>query len=100
MQKGRTWLWTVVLTGLLLGLIIQIPQWIYSLDSRYHGIPVHLNSDEGVYLARVEEALTGRPMQAAEAFIGDPAIKGTQPAILEHVTGVLFSWSGWRAATV
>jgi len=79
---------------------IQIPQVIHVLDHRYQGILVALNSDEGVYLARVEEALAGRPEQASEAFVGDSALRGSQPALLESWYGSLFSWTGLRAAEV
>ncbi len=94
--------WTVILTVscLAIAVFMQLPQLIHMLDARYRGIPVILNSDEYVYLARVEEALTGRPGQAAEAFIGDPHILGAQPALIERIEGELFSFTGWRASTV
>jgi len=58
------------------------------------------NSDEAVYLARVEEALNGRPEQSAEAFVGHPGLVGTQFALIEMAEGTLFRWTGLRAAEV
>jgi len=90
----------VLLTALALALLLQIPQLIHQFDPRAQGVLVQLNSDEDIYLARVEEALSGRPEQTAEAFVGDPTLKGSQPAFLETLIGRVFSWTGWRAATV
>ncbi len=94
--------WTALILGCaaFLAILIQVPQFLHVIDPRFQGIFVPLNSDESVYLARVQEALIGRPELAAEAFIGDPAIKGTQLAMLETWYGTLFRWTGFRAATV
>jgi hypothetical protein len=81
-------------------ILIQVPQALHFADPRSNGIPVHLNADEYVYLARVEESLSGRPAQSAEAFVGDSSLQGTQPALLERAIGVVFRPTGLRAAAV
>lgn len=95
-----SWLPAVLGTALLFAVVIQIPQFLYTRDARYQGIAVHLNSDEHVYLARVQEGLSGRLEQSAEAIIGDPKLRGSQPALLEGIVGTVFAPTGWRAATV
>lgn len=64
------------------------------------GIPVQLNSDEDVYLARVQEALGGRLGQVAEAMVGDSALHGSQFALLEQIIGTVFRFTGWNAPAV
>ncbi len=99
-MTSRLWFVSAIGSALFAAVLIQVPQWIHQQDARYQGIPVHLNADEYVYLARVEEALTGRPEQTGDAFIGDASLKGTQPALVERVIGTVFAPTGWRAATV
>jgi hypothetical protein len=99
MRMTRSTLWTLVI-ALLFVLLVQAPQWIHMASDQYRGIVVHLSSDEYVYLARVQEALNGRPEQADEAMIGEPELRGTQGALLEQVVGTVFRPFGWRAATV
>ncbi|MSR87474.1 hypothetical protein EXS70_04905 [Candidatus Peribacteria bacterium] len=99
-KVSPVWFLLVIGCAVAFALIIQIPQWLHQMDPRAAGVLVQLNSDEDVYLARVEESLTGRPVQTAEAIVGDPALRGSQPALLEQVTGVLFSWTHWRAVSV
>src|SRR4051812_7343952 len=96
----RAWLLTVFVSALVLAVFMQIPQLIHMADGRYKGVLVQLNSDEPLYLARVEESLAGRPSQAAEAITGEPGIKSSQPALIEEFEGTLFRATGWRAATV
>ncbi len=95
-------LWSLILLGcsLLLGVVMQVPHWLHTQDPAYRGIPVHLNSDEEVYQARVMEALSGRPEQAAEAIVGDPNLRGAQLALIEQTEGTAFSGAGMRAADV
>ena len=50
---------------------------------------MHLNSDEEIYLARVQEALTGNLNQVAEAFVGDEGMVGSQFALIELVFGMI-----------
>lgn len=94
--------WALLMTGcaLFLGVALQIPQWMYILHPQFRGILVHLNSDEYQYLARLEEALTGRPEQSAQPYVGDPYAQGMHYAFIEQAEGMLFGWTGWRAATV
>lgn len=94
--------WPILLavTAIAIAVIMQIPQWLHARSPLSRGIPVQLNSDEDLYLARVQEALTGRLNQTAEAIVGDPALKSSNPAFIEEVEGVLFQWTGWRAATI
>ncbi len=70
---------------------------MHMADPRYQGVLTVLNSDEEIYQARVEEALQGRPEQAAEAMVGDPMMQGGQAAQIESVEGMLFSWTGLHA---
>ncbi len=84
----------------LLGMILQVPQFLYRIQPESQGILVHMNSDEYQYLARLEEALTGRPEQAAQPYVGDPYSPGMHFALIEQAEGALFRWTGWRAATV
>lgn len=79
---------------------MEAPQVIRMLQPEYQGVLTTLNADEEVYRARVEEALTGRPELAAEAFIGDPSVRGTQPAVIESTIGILFGPTGLNAPVV
>ncbi len=90
----------VYVTALLIALVMQVPQWLHMRDARYQGVLVHLNSDEAVYLAHLEEALTGRPQQSTEAIVGDAELMGTHTALLERIEAAFFAATGWRAATV
>lgn len=94
--------WALILTGfsLILGLLMAMPQVLHKSHDAYRGISIHLNSDEAVYLARVQESLDGRPKQASEAFTGHPGLVGSQVAFIETWYGRLFRWTGWNAATV
>lgn len=69
-------------------------------DARFRGALVQLNADEYYYLPRVMEALHERIGQASEGVIGEPRIRSLQGAMIEQAYGVLFRWTGWRAATV
>ena len=79
---------------------MQIPQWLALQNPEAQGFPVELNSDEDLYLSRVEEVLSGRPDLAAEAVTGDPTILPLQSAFLEQVIGLAFAWTHLRAITV
>lgn len=94
--------WILLVSGcaLLLAVILQVPQFLYWMQPESKGILVHLNSDEYQYLARLEEALTGRPEQAAQPYLGDPYAGGMHFALIEQAEGALFRWTKWRAATV
>src|SRR5258708_1180504 len=91
----RHWPALLIISAVLFAVILQIPQWKAMMEARFGGVLVKLNSDEELYLARVEEALNGRVSQADEAFIGDPAIRGPQAAVLEEAVGVAFGWTGY-----
>ncbi len=90
----------LILTVIGLALFMQVPQWIHAMSPLSKGVLVELNSDEDLYLARVQEALTGRPGLAAEAITGDTHIVPAQGALIETFYGVAFAWTGMRAATV
>ncbi|TSC59214.1 MAG: hypothetical protein Greene041619_50 [Candidatus Peregrinibacteria bacterium Greene0416_19] len=87
-------------TAVLLAILIQIPAFIQERDQRYRGVPIHLNSDEYVYFARVEQALIGDGAHADNAFIADRSVRGTQSALLERMVGTLFRPTGWSVGTV
>ncbi|MBI2636107.1 hypothetical protein HYW84_02160 [Candidatus Peregrinibacteria bacterium] len=90
----------VVITALLIGLLMQAPQLLQMQSPLYRGVPLQLNSDEDVYLARLEESLAGRPEQSSEAIVGDPELLGSQAGLFERVEGAIFRPFGLRAATV
>jgi len=94
--------WMLIVSGcaLFLGVVLQVPQFLHLIQPESKGILVHLNSDEYQYLARLEEALTGRPEQAAQPYLGDPYAPGMHFALIEQAEGALFRWIGFRAATV
>ena len=79
---------------------MQVPQFLHMRDARYQGVLIQLNSDEQVYLAHLEESLSGRPEQSNEAIVGDPELLGSHAGILERIEGTLFRPTGLRAATV
>ena len=97
---SKRWLLILGASSLVIAVLMQVPQFLHYMSPDSQGVFVQLNSDEYYYLARVQEALSGRGEQAAEAFVGDPGIVGTQLAIIERLYGVLFSWTGLRAAGV
>lgn len=84
----------------MLAMLMQMPQWRHMGDARFRGVLVQLNADEYYYLPRVMEALHGRISQASEGVVGDPHIRPLQGAVIEQAYGILFGWTGWRAATV
>lgn len=100
MLTGLRWYYTLGFCCLLLAILLQVPQWRHMGDSRFWGVFVQLNADEYYYLPRVMEALHGRMSQVSEGVVGDPRIRPLQGALIEQAYGVLFRWTGWRAATV
>ena len=100
MSERFKWALILGISAALLAALMQGPQWLHSRHSLYKGIAVNLNADEAVYLARVQESLSGRPELSAEAFTGHPNLVGSQVAFLEKWYGQLFALTGWRAATV
>jgi len=100
MTNRTKWILIVSSCALLLGITLQIPQFLHMMRPEYRGILVHLNSDEYQYRARLEEVLTGRPEQAAQPYLGDPYAGGMHFALIEQAEGALFRWTGWSAATV
>ncbi|OGJ56306.1 hypothetical protein A3D88_01450 [Candidatus Peribacteria bacterium RIFCSPHIGHO2_02_FULL_52_16] len=87
-------------SAVVLGVLMEVPQWLYSIHPLSQGVLVQLNSDEDLYLSRVMEALEGRPEQAAEAITGNPAVVPLQGAWVEEWEGRLFSWTSLSAAEV
>ncbi len=91
--------WRLTLAGCsaILAILMVMPQILHQSSDQYRGVPITLNSDEAIYLARVQESLSGRPELAAEAFTGHPGLTGTQDAFIEAWYGRLFRWTGWSA---
>ena len=79
---------------------MQGPQFVHQLHPESEGILVNLNSDEDLYLARVQEALSGNREQASEGFVGDDDLVGTQSALIEKMYGSFFGWTGMNASEV
>ncbi|MDO8468462.1 MAG: hypothetical protein Q7S29_01770 [Candidatus Peribacter sp.] len=100
MTDRKKWILVVLSCALFFGMLLQIPQFLYFVQPESKGILVQLNSDEYQYLARLEEALTGRPEQSAQPYLGDPYASGMHFALIEQAEGALFRWTKWRAATV
>jgi len=100
MLTGLRWYGVLGFCCLTLALLMQAPQWRNMGDARFRGVLVQLNADEYYYLPRVMEALRGRMSQASEGLVGDPRIRSLQGAVIEQTYGILFGWTGWRAATV
>ena len=100
MSPRIRWALLLSVACFLLAVIMQAPQWLRTQDPRYQGVPIDLNSDEGIYQARVEEALSGRPGQAGEAITGDPRLEGMQSALLERLIGQAFAGMGLHASDV
>ena len=80
--------------------IMQVPQWKHQHHPDAQGVLVSLNSDESIYLARVQESLSGRPELSAEAFIGYDSVEGSQFAPIERLYGTVFRFTGMNAAGV
>lgn len=83
------WRSTIIVSSIAIALIMQGPFLIHILNPAYEGVYVHLNSDEEIYLARVQEALTGNLNQVAEAFVGEEGMVGSQFALIELVYGMI-----------
>jgi len=96
MSRNR-WTLVLVLTCIALAIIMQVPQFLHMRHPLFQGRLIELNDDEPAYLARVEEALMGRPEQVEEAFVGDPTMVGMHFAFIEKLYGYLFSWTGLHA---
>ena len=94
--------WALIIgsVALVLGIVMEIPQFLYIINPASRGVLVTLNTDESLYRARVEEALVGTPSHATQPFTGEPWAPGAQFALIEQVEGLAFRWTGWRAATV
>lgn len=100
MRNTLLWALAVGICSLVLAAVLQAPQWRHLQSPLHKGVAVSLNSDEPIYLARVQESLSGRPEQTAEAFTGHPNLQGTQFAMLERFYGTVFRFTGWRAQQV
>lgn len=94
------WILVLSLCSLVLAVLMQGPQWRHQQHPLARGLAVSLNSDEAIYLARIQESLSGRPEQSAEAFTGHPNLVGTQFAMIERFYGTVFRFTGWRAPAV
>lgn len=94
--------WNLIVFGsaLLLGVLVSTPQMLHMLDARYQGIPVHLNTDEFHYLARIQEVLLGRENELGAAFTGGKDEPLLQPALIEKIEGRIFRPFGWNAQMV
>ncbi len=86
--------------SVVLAFVMQVPQWNHQRHPDAKGVLVSLNSDESIYLARVQESLNGRPELSAEAFMGHDSVEGSQFALIERTYGNVFRWTGWNAAEV
>ncbi|MCF7845145.1 MAG: hypothetical protein K9M03_04955 [Kiritimatiellales bacterium] len=98
----NSWRWPIIIgiSSIVIAVLMQVPQFLHQMNPQSNGFLVQLNSDESYYKARVQEALSGRGEQSAEAYVGDPEIKGTQTAFIERLYGVLFGWTELNAAQV
>ena len=86
--------------SVFLAVVMQVPQWRHMHHEDARGVLVSLNSDESIYLARVQESLSDRPELSAEAFMGHDSVEGSQFALIERVYGNMFRLTGWNASEV
>lgn len=101
-MNSSQWKWLLFpfLAAVFFSLLIQLPLYLAVRDTRFEGVPLHFNSDESVYMARVQEVLKGDPAEVAEGAVGDPQLRGGQPALLEWTVGTIFRFTGLQAAAV
>jgi hypothetical protein len=83
------WKTLIIASSIAIALIMQGPFLIHILNPAYKGVYVHLNSDEEIYLARIQEALTGNLNQVSEAFVGEEGMVGSQFALIELSLGMI-----------
>ncbi len=57
-----------VVLAFLVGCLVSAPQWLHALDTRYQGISIRMNDDEGTYETQLQEALLGRFGQAGKGI--------------------------------
>lgn len=81
------WEITVMLSALMLGVLVSLPNLLPLFSSLYRGVPLHRNADEFLYLARVEEAISGGWMGTAFTGGGE-RLPVLQPALLEWILGI------------
>lgn len=100
MQRRLLHIFALSSFALFLALLLQGPNILHQRDPAFSGVYVPLNSDEPIYLARVQESLSGRPEQSAEAFTGHQNLVGSQFGLLERWYGDVYRFTGWRAGQV
>ena len=99
-RTHATWRAAVVLGALCVAAQMQAPLLLHMSDPLFRGVLVQLNSDEDVYLAHLQESLSGRPEQSSEAIVGDPSLRGSHAGTLERIEGEIFRPTRLRAASV
>ena len=91
---GKKWILLLAGACVVLAGLLQVPHVLRQIDPRYQGLMGELNSDADFYFARIQEALSGRGEQVAEAFVGDTRLVGTQFGRLERFEGEIFRLFG------
>lgn len=82
------WECVVALSALALGVLVFLSNVIPLFSPLYRGVLLHRNADEFLYLARVEEALSGGWMGTAFSGGGE-RLPVLQPALIEWFYGML-----------
>lgn len=78
-----------------------MPHLLHTKDSRYKGIPVHLNADEFSYLPRVQEVLLHGPERFGVAIAGgEEMLPPLQPGLIEQAYGFFFRPFTQRASSI
>ncbi len=84
--------------ALIAAILILAPQLLHRIDARSHGLPIPLNSDEYLYLTRVQEALQGHWNSLGAPFTG-ASLPMLQPGFLEFLYGSIFRFFGVNVAS-
>ncbi|MBT3293364.1 hypothetical protein HN512_02470 [Candidatus Peregrinibacteria bacterium] len=98
--KINKWVLSVVIFSISLGFLVSVPHLLHIVDDRYQGIPVHLNSDEDLYLARVQAVLCCGSDQVGNAIAGGNTIQPLQAGIIEKAYGTFFRPFFYRASSI
>ncbi len=90
----------VCLLAILIGMLVSMPHILHSLDERYEGVAIHLNSDEHLYLARTQEVLTLGANRLGNAIGGGDLLPALQTGLIEQFYGTLFRSFVSRASSI
>lgn len=96
---NKYWMLIISAFALFFGVVVSLPYVLHILDARYAGVPVQLNSDEALYLARTQQVLCCGVDQLGSAVAGGD-LPSLQSGLIEQVYGVIFRPFVHRASTI